>query len=38
VTGDYRFVQPDGGHFILDDQPVQVAEEILAHLRAHPIR
>ena len=36
MTGSYRVVQPDGGHFIVDEQPKIVAEETLAHLRAHP--
>jgi len=38
MTGSYRVVQPDGGHFIVDEQPKLVAEETLAHLRAHPIK
>ena len=38
MTGDYRVVQPDGGHFIVDEQPKIMAEETLAHLRAHPIK
>ncbi len=37
MTGDYRVVEPDGGHFIVDEQPQVVAEETLAHLRAYPI-
>jgi len=37
MTGSYRVVEPDGGHFIVDEQPQVVAEETLAHLRAHPI-
>ncbi|MBN2193555.1 MAG: alpha/beta fold hydrolase [Polyangiaceae bacterium] len=37
MTGPYRVVQPDGSHFIVDEQPRVVAEETLAHLRAHPI-
>jgi pimeloyl-ACP methyl ester carboxylesterase len=38
MTGSYRVVKPDGGHFIVDEQPKFVAEETLAHLRAHPIK
>jgi len=38
MTGSYRVVQPDGGHFIVDEKPKIVAEETLAHLRAHPIK
>ncbi|MFC1641584.1 alpha/beta fold hydrolase [Myxococcota bacterium] len=37
MTGSYRVVQPEGGHFIVDEQPQVVAEETLAHLRAYPI-
>jgi pimeloyl-ACP methyl ester carboxylesterase len=38
MTGDYRVVEPDGSHFIVDEQPKIVADETLAHLRAHPIK
>jgi pimeloyl-ACP methyl ester carboxylesterase len=38
MTGSYRVVQPDGGHFIVDEKPEIVAEETLAHLRANPIK
>jgi pimeloyl-ACP methyl ester carboxylesterase len=38
MTGEYRVAELDGGHFIVDDQPRLIAEETLAHLRAHPIR
>jgi pimeloyl-ACP methyl ester carboxylesterase len=38
MTGIYRVVQPDAGHFIVDEKPKVVAEETLAHLRAHPIK
>ena len=38
MKGDYRVAELDGGHFIVDEQPARVAEEVLAHLRAHPIR
>jgi pimeloyl-ACP methyl ester carboxylesterase len=38
MTGNYRVVQPDAGHFIVDEQPKVVAAETLAHLRAHPIK
>jgi pimeloyl-ACP methyl ester carboxylesterase len=37
MTGPYRVAQPEGGHFIVDEQPEVVAEETLAHLRAYPI-
>ena len=38
MTGPYRVVRPDGGHFIVDEQPEVVAEETLAHLRENPIQ
>jgi hypothetical protein len=38
MTGEYRVVEPDSGHFIVDEQPELVAQETLVHLRAHPIR
>jgi pimeloyl-ACP methyl ester carboxylesterase len=38
MTGSYRVVKPDGGHFIVDEKPEVVAKETLAHLRAHPIK
>jgi pimeloyl-ACP methyl ester carboxylesterase len=38
MKGPYRVVQPEGAHFIVDEQPKAVADETLAHLRAYPIR
>ena len=38
MKGSYRVFEPDGGHFIVDEQPKAVAEETLAHMRAHPIK
>jgi pimeloyl-ACP methyl ester carboxylesterase len=38
MTGEYRVVEPEGGHFIVEEQPQLVAVETLAFLRAHPIR
>jgi hypothetical protein len=38
MAGEYRVAALEGTHFIVDDQPELVAEETLAHLRAHPIR
>lgn len=37
MTGAYRVVKPDGGHFIVDEKPEVVAAETLAHLRANTI-
>ncbi|WP_256841599.1 alpha/beta fold hydrolase [Ornithinimicrobium cryptoxanthini] len=34
VSGDYRFVEVDGGHWLAERQPVLVAREILARIRA----
>ncbi|HEU0072635.1 MAG TPA: alpha/beta hydrolase [Dehalococcoidia bacterium] len=38
MAGEYRVAALEGTHFIVDDQPQRVAEETLAHLRAHAIR
>ena len=38
MTGPYRVVRPTGGHFIVDEQPKVVADEILAQLRAYPLK
>jgi pimeloyl-ACP methyl ester carboxylesterase len=38
MKGPYRVVQPEGAHFIVDEQPKTVADETLAHLRAYPIK
>jgi hypothetical protein len=35
-VSEYR-VEPEGGHFMVDEQPTVVAEKTLAHLRALPI-
>jgi len=37
MTGPYRLVQPEGGHFIVDEQPEVVATEVLAHLRENAL-
>jgi pimeloyl-ACP methyl ester carboxylesterase len=38
MKGPYRVVQPEGAHFIVDEQPKAVADETLAQLRAYPIK
>jgi pimeloyl-ACP methyl ester carboxylesterase len=38
MKGPYRVVRPEGGHFIVDEQPEVVAEETLAHLQAYRIK
>jgi pimeloyl-ACP methyl ester carboxylesterase len=38
MKGPYRVVRPDGGHFIVDEQPQVVADETLRHLRTHPLK
>jgi pimeloyl-ACP methyl ester carboxylesterase len=35
MTGPYRFVELDAGHWLIQEQPERVATEILAHLRAN---
>lgn len=37
MKGPYRVVRPNGGHFIVDEQPQVVAAETLAQLQAYPI-
>ena len=37
MTGPNRVVQPEGDHFIVDEQPQVVPEETLAQLRASPV-
>lgn len=38
MKGPYRLARPDGGHFVVDEQPKAVADEVLAQLRAYPIK
>ena len=38
MTGPYRFVELDAGHWLVQEEPERVTSEILAHLRANPIR
>ncbi len=38
MKGPYSVLQPEGGHFIVDEQPQVVADAILAHLKAFPIK
>jgi pimeloyl-ACP methyl ester carboxylesterase len=38
MKGPYRVVQPEGAHFVVDEQPKAVADETLAQLRAYPIK
>jgi pimeloyl-ACP methyl ester carboxylesterase len=37
MKGPYRFVELDAGHWLAQEQPARVAEEVIAHLRAHPL-
>jgi pimeloyl-ACP methyl ester carboxylesterase len=37
MQGGYDLIRPQGGHFIVDEQPQAVAEAVLAHLKANPI-
>jgi pimeloyl-ACP methyl ester carboxylesterase len=38
MKGPYRFVELDAGHWLIQEAPGRVTEEILAHLRANPLR
>lgn len=37
MTGPYRFVELDAGHWLIQEATLRVVEEILGHLRANPI-
>jgi len=37
MKGEYRVVELDAGHWLAQEQPDRVAEEVLAHLRAHTL-
>jgi pimeloyl-ACP methyl ester carboxylesterase len=37
MTSPFRIVQPAGSHFIVDEQPEEVAAETLTHLQANPL-
>jgi pimeloyl-ACP methyl ester carboxylesterase len=37
MTGDYRVVELDAGHWVVDERPDEVRHELLQHLRAHPV-
>jgi pimeloyl-ACP methyl ester carboxylesterase len=37
MTGPYRFVELDAGHWLAQEAPERVAEEVIAHLRANPL-
>jgi pimeloyl-ACP methyl ester carboxylesterase len=37
MTGPYRVVDLDAGHWLVQDQPEQVHAEVLGHLRANPL-
>lgn len=37
MSGPYRFVEMDAGHWLIQQKFEQVRDEILAHLRANPI-
>ena len=36
MTGDYRVVELDAGHWLVDERPDEVFVETLTHIRAHP--
>jgi pimeloyl-ACP methyl ester carboxylesterase len=37
MTGPYRTVELDAGHFLAQEAPQAVADEICAHLRQNPL-
>jgi pimeloyl-ACP methyl ester carboxylesterase len=37
MTGPYRAVELDAGHFLVQEAPHAVADEIRAHLRQNPL-
>ena len=37
MKGPYTFVELDAGHWLIQEQPERVSNEILAHLKANPI-
>ncbi len=37
MTGPYRFVELDAGHWLIQEATDRVADEVLGHLRANPI-
>jgi pimeloyl-ACP methyl ester carboxylesterase len=37
MTGPYRTVELDAGHFLVQEAPQAVADEICAHIRQHPL-
>ena len=37
MKGEYRVVELSAGHWLAQEQPDRVADEVLAHLRAHPL-
>lgn len=37
MKGPYRFVELDAGHWLIQEKPGQVIDEVLLHLRANPV-
>jgi pimeloyl-ACP methyl ester carboxylesterase len=37
MTGEYRMVEVDAGHWVVQEQPTLVLDELRAHLTRHPI-
>jgi hypothetical protein len=37
LTGPYRTVELDAGHFLAQDAPATVVEEICAHIQENPL-
>jgi pimeloyl-ACP methyl ester carboxylesterase len=38
MKGPYKFVELDAGHWLIQEQPERVSNEIIAHIKANPIR
>lgn len=37
MTGRYKFVEMDAGHWLIQEKPTEVEAEVIAHLRANPM-
>jgi hypothetical protein len=37
MAGAYRVVELDAGHWLAQELPERIADEVLSHLRANPI-
>jgi hypothetical protein len=37
MTGEYRLVELDAGHWLIQEDTERVISEVLTHIRAHPL-